>query len=188
MRDFGGERAARGMTPRSRRSGSSPNDFRETPKRINPPLRRMEALFRRKNPAISRTLSAVLAVVLLLAVVAGAYFLSQRTNSNAPREIDIRIIEDNPVLQSDHFYPDNATAKLNENVTLAIQNGDDELRYFTIKEFNVNLTLPAGTAGRVSFQANRLGTFAFFSPATPPSAVSNGKPGPALDGNFTVSQ
>jgi Cupredoxin-like domain len=176
------------MTVRSRRKASSWDDFREIPKRINPPRRRTGALFRRKNAAISRTLSAGLAVVLLLAVVAGAYFLSQRTNQNAPREIDIRIIEDNPVLQSDHFYPDNVTAKLGENVTLAIQNGDDELRYFSLKDFNVNLTLPAGTAARISFQVDKQGTFSYYSPATPPSPVSQGRTGPALNGTFTVTQ
>jgi len=139
----------------------------------------------KKRRAISRTV-LVLVIVAVLLVGVGEYVLN--SSSSGPREIDIRIVEDDPVLQLDHFYPDNATAKFGENVTLAIQNGDDEFRYFILSGYNVNESMPAGTSVRVIVQMNHVGTFLFYSPATPPSPVSQGRPGPYLSGNFTVTQ
>jgi heme/copper-type cytochrome/quinol oxidase subunit 2 len=144
---------------------------------------------RRGRPAISRVVW-VFGVITLLAVAAGEYLLAQDTKgaSGPSRTIDVAIIETDPILQLDHFFPDNFTLTLGENVTIAVQNGDDELRVFTIQAFNVNFSMPAGTAYRVTFQADKTGTFPFFSPKTPPSPVSQGRPGPRLDGNVTVTQ
>ena len=132
-----------------------------------------------------------LVIVAVLVVAGGAYFLSTSTRpptgTPAAVEVDINIIEDDPVNQLDHFYPDNATVKLGQNVTIAVSNGDDELRHFVITQFNINLTMPPGTAARGTFTANALGTFTFISPATPPIAISKGKPGPMLTGTLTVS-
>jgi cupredoxin-like protein len=161
--------------------------FHEPPKTINPPLGRTHLLFRKKNPAISRTVAVGIVVVLVLAVGAGEYLLS-KPNTNAPVEVDMQIIEDDPVLQIQHFYPDNVTLKLNQNVTLAIRNGDDEPRTFVLKEFNVNFTMSAGTTQRATFQATKTGTFLFYSPPSVPSPVSQGRPGMYIQGNFIVTQ
>jgi Cupredoxin-like domain len=128
-----------------------------------------------------------LVVVLVLALVAGEYFLA-KPNPNAPVEVDIQIIEDDPVLQIQHFYPDSFTLMLHQNATLAVRNGDDEPRTFVVKDFNINLTMSAGTTGRVSFEATKAGTFIFYSPPSIPSPVSQGRPGMYIQGNFTVTQ
>jgi len=131
-----------------------------------------------------------LIVIGVLALAGLGYFDSttQKPNPNAPVEIDVNIIEDDPVHQIDHFYPDKVAVKLGENVTLAIENGDDELRYFVLPNFDINETMPAGTAARVTFQADKLGNFTFTSPVTPPSPVSQGRPGPCLQGFFVITQ
>ncbi len=91
--------------------GALQGGFHEAPKKINPPSGKIEPVFRRKRRAISMMLSAVVAVVLLIAVFAGVFLLS-KPNAGAPTEIDVRIVEDNPVLQIDHFYPDSVAAKV----------------------------------------------------------------------------
>jgi hypothetical protein len=144
-------------------------------------------LFRKKNSAISRMASVGIVVVLVLAAAAGVYFLS-KPNTNGPVEVDIQIIEDDPVLQIQHFYPDNVTLTLNQNVTLAVRNGDDEPRTFVLKDFNVNLTMSAGTTARASFQVGKTGTFLFYSPPSVPSPVSQGRPGMYIQGNLKVTQ
>jgi hypothetical protein len=145
-------------------------------------------LFKTKSRALSRTVSVLIIVVLVVAVAAFEFSLGSKPNPNAPKEIDLRIIEDNPVLQIDHFYADTIYAPLGANITLAIQNGDDETRVFRMSQFNINVTMSAGTAQRVMFQANTLGNFTFISPITPPSLASNGRDGPCLEGFFYVTQ
>jgi Cupredoxin-like domain len=146
-------------------------------------------LIREKRTAITRTQTIIVVVVLVLAAVAGEYALNAANkNPNAPVEIDVSVIEDNPVLQLDHFYPDTIYVPLGENVSLAIQNGDDETRVLTLTQYDINLTIYAGTAQRVPFTAKTLGNFSFTSPITPPSAASAGRKGPCLEGFFIVTQ
>ena len=99
-----------------------------------------------------------------------------------PIGIDLHIYEDNPVLQIDHFYADTLYVPLGANVSLAIQNGDDETRVFTLSQFGINVTIVSGTTQRVTLTANTLGNFSFISPITPPSAASAGRQGPCLEG------
>lgn len=146
-------------------------------------------LSRIKRPAISRTVTLGLVALLVVAVAAG-YFLTRPNQSaaqNGSVTLTIGIVETDPILQIDHFQPDNITVKLGQNVTLAVQNGDDETRSFVIQEFNLNFTIFGGTTARDTFTANKVGTFQFVSPATPPSAASQGKPGPRMVGNLTVT-
>jgi len=143
---------------------------------------------REKRTAITRTMAIVLIVVLVGAVATGEYLLSQANTSGGTKEIDLHIIEDNPVLQIDHFYPDKIYVSPNETLSLAIQNGDDETRVFTLSQFGINVTISSGTTQRVAFQANNLGNFSFISPITPPSAASAGRQGPCLEGFFEVTQ
>jgi heme/copper-type cytochrome/quinol oxidase subunit 2 len=142
-----------------------------------------------KRPAISRTVTLGLVALLVVAVAAG-YFLTrpnQNSAQNGPVTFNIRIVETDPILQIDHFQPDNITVKLGQNVTMAVQNTDDETRSFVIKDFNLNFTIFGQSTTRGTFTANKVGTFQFESPATLPSAASHGKPGPRLVGNITVT-
>jgi heme/copper-type cytochrome/quinol oxidase subunit 2 len=142
---------------------------------------------RRGRRGISRrTKWLALIIVLVLLVAAGEYFLS--TRSNGTTEVDITIVETNPILQLDHFYPDNLTLALNERVQFAVLNEDDEVRVLTIPSFGINATMAPGEAIRVNAVANQTGTFVFFSPITPPSPVSQGRDGPYLNGTITVTQ
>lgn len=131
----------------------------------------------------------IIAIVVVLIVAVGEYELSSANKSvGGPVGIDLHIYEDNPVLQIDHFYPDTIYVSPNENISLAVQNGDDETRVFTLSAFNVNVTIVSGTTQRMTFEADKLGNFSFLSPITPPSAASQGRKGPCLEGFFLVTQ
>jgi len=126
--------------------------------------------------------------VLLAAVVAGEIALSNSNKTGGSVGIDLHIIEDNPVLQIDHFYPDTIYVPLNESVSLAIQNGDDETRVFTLTQYNINVTIISGTTQRVNLRASQLGNFSFISPIAPPSPASGNLKAPCLEGFFYVTQ
>jgi len=147
-------------------------------------------LFREVRPGIGRTVWIIVIIAILAAVAIGEYAIGLGSNSSSggAKEIDIQIIEDNPVLQIDHFYPANIYVPMGENVSLAVLNTDDETRVFTLPQFNINLTMSSGTTQRITFQANKLGNFTFVSPVTPPSPVSQGRPGKCLQGFFLVVQ
>jgi hypothetical protein len=146
-------------------------------------------LFREKRTAITRTQTIIIVVVLLAAVVVGEIALSNANKGGSGTiGIDLHIYEDNPVLQIDHFYADTLYVPLGDNISLAIQNGDDETRVFTLTQFNINVTIYSGTTQRVTVTANALGNFTFISPITPPSPASAGRQGPCLKGFFIVTQ
>jgi heme/copper-type cytochrome/quinol oxidase subunit 2 len=148
----------------------------------------MESLPNHKRRAIPK---AVWGLVVVLGIAAAAAIYSQSISSkpgtSGTVEVDIQIIEDDPVLQIQHFYPGNITLSFGQNVTLAIRNGDDEPRIFILKDFNVNITMGPGTTGRAAFQANKPGTFVYYSPPSAPSPVSQGRPGKYIQGNLTVT-
>jgi hypothetical protein len=148
----------------------------------------MSKLFAQKRSAITRTMAIVLAVVLVVAIVAGEEVLSNANKSNGTLGVDLHIYEDNPVLQLDHYYPDAIYVPLGANVSLAVQNGDDETRVFTLSQFGINVTIISGTTQRVFFTANKIGNFSYISPITPPSPASAGRKGPCLEGFFYVTQ
>ena len=146
-------------------------------------------MLRERRTAITRTQTIIIVVVLLVAVVVGEIALSNANkNGGGPIGVDLHIYEDNPVLQEDHFYPDTYYVPLGANISLAIQNGDDETRVFTLSQFGINVTIVSGTTQRVTLTANTLGNFSFISPITSPSAASNGRQGPCLKGFFEVTQ
>ncbi len=147
-------------------------------------------LFREERRAVSRTVWILVIIVAVAAVAAGEYAIGLGSNpsSKSSKEVDLQIIEDNPVLQIDHFYPSRVYVLMGENISLAVLNTDDETRVFTLPQFNVNLTMSSGTTQRITFQANKLGNFTFISPVTPPSVVSQGRPGKCLQGFFIVTQ
>jgi len=147
-------------------------------------------LFREPRRGISRTIWIIVIIVILAVVAAIEYSvgLGSGSGSGGAKEVDIQIIEDNPVLQIDHFYPAHIYVPMGENVSLAVLNTDDETRVFTLPQFNINLTMASGTTQRITFHADKLGNFTFVSPVTPPSPVSQGRPGKCLQGFFNVIQ
>jgi len=146
-------------------------------------------LFREARRGISRTVWIIVIIVIVAGFAAGEYAIGLGSNSSGgSKEVDIQIIEDNPVLQIDHFYPAQIYVPMGENVSLAVLNTDDETRVFTLPQFNINLTMASGTTQRITFHANKLGNFTFVSPVTPPSPVSQGRPGKCLQGFFNVIQ
>jgi Cupredoxin-like domain len=143
---------------------------------------------RNQRPAVSRTVWIILIIIVIAVIAIGESELHIGSAPPGTTQIDLRIIEDNPVLQEDHFYPDSLYLPLNQNISLAVQNGDDEQRVFSLPQFNINLTISPGETQRVNFDANKLGTSNFTSPITPPSIASAGRQGPCLRGFFTVTQ
>jgi Cupredoxin-like domain len=144
-------------------------------------------LFRETRPALSRVAWILVVVVVLAAIAAFEFEINPGSNAGV-REIDITIHEDNPQMQIDHFYPDRVYVPLGETISIAVLNTDDEARQFTLLQFNVNVTIIAGTTQRVTFQPNQLGNFSFVTPVAPPSAVSGGRLAPCLIGFFVVVQ
>ena len=146
-------------------------------------------LFRERRPGIGRTVWIILIIVVLVVVAVGEYAIGLGSSTTkGTREIDLQIIEDNPILQIDHFYPAKVYVPLGQNISLAVLNTDDETRVYTLTPFNINLTISSGSTQRISFQASKLGNFTFISPVTPPSPVSQGRPGKCLQGFFVVTQ
>jgi hypothetical protein len=149
------------------------------------------AVLLERRMAISTRMSVVIVIVILVALVAvGEYEigLGRGTGTSTAKEVDLHIIEDNPVLQEDHFYPDTMYIQYGSNISLAVQNTDDETRVFTLSQFNVNLTIASGTTQRVTIFANKLGNSSFMSPIAPPSPASQGRKAPCLEGFFIVTQ
>lgn len=143
-------------------------------------------LFRETRPALSRAAWILVVVIVVAAVAALEYEVGLGTSSGGAKEIDITIHEDDPVMQIDHFYPDRVYVPMGQSVSIAVLNTDDETRLFTLLQFNVNVSIVAGTTQRVTFQASQLGNFSFVSPTAPPSAVSAGRLAPCLIGFFVV--
>lgn len=140
----------------------------------------------RGRRAVSKAQGLIIIIALIVAGGGGAYFLSGHSQSGGGT-IDLSIVETNPVEQIDSFNPANITVTHDTTVNLAIQNGDDETRVLEISAFNVNETIISGETVRISFTVGAPGVFKMYSPQTPPSAASNGKPGSPITGYVIVS-
>ncbi len=138
---------------------------------------------------LARVQVALIIVVIVVAAGVGAYVFSTQGSNGGPasKTIQMKITETDPVNQIDSFVPQNVTVKQGTSVTLAVQNGDDEIRVMTIAAFNLNFTIDAGTTQRATFTADKSGTFTMYSPKTVPSAASVGKPGSPCTGYLTVT-
>lgn len=115
-----------------------------------------------------KTQSLVLAAVLVVAVVASGAYLSGAFNSKSSSNsetVDMQIVGGVGVGTVDTYVPDNFTVTYGKNVTLAISNTDDNSHGISIPQFGVNntLILPGATA-RISFVANKTGTFEYTEP------------------------
>jgi hypothetical protein len=146
-------------------------------------------VLREQRPAFSRTVWVIVIILVIAALAAGEYEIGLGSGgSNGVKTIDLHIIEDNPIQQIDHFYPNRIYASLGENISLAVQNGDDNSRIVTILPFNINVTILSGTTFRIPFQANKLGNFSIVAPTGPPNPVSQGRLSPCLIATLYVVQ
>lgn len=107
-------------------------------------------------------------MVILVAAIAGFYFVGLGHIGSGSGTIDLSIVETDPINQVDSFSPENITATHGSTITVAVQNGDDEPRTFEIIAFNVNQTIDAGTTMRMTFTVGQPGVYTMFLPATPP--------------------
>jgi len=134
---------------------------------------------------LARMQVALIIVVLVVAAGVGAYAFS--TQGGGTQSVSLSITETDPVNQVDSLIPQNVTVKQGTPVALAVQNGDDEVRVFTITDLNVNFTIDAGTTQRHTFTPTKTGTFLMHSPQTLASAASKGKPGTPVSGYITIT-
>jgi heme/copper-type cytochrome/quinol oxidase subunit 2 len=133
-------------------------------------------------------ISGALVLILILVVVgvaAGLYLYSSAGSQPSAHEIQLQIVETDPVNQVVSFVPSNITAAHGESVTLAVFNGDDEPRLFVLAGFNINQTVPSKVTTRFTFSADKVGTFVFTSKAT---IVLYGKVSPILTGYLKVTR
>jgi plastocyanin len=139
-----------------------------------------------KRKAVTKMQGVIVVVVVLVAVVAaGAYVLSSGRSQPSSNEIDLAIIESDPVNQVDSFNPANITAVHGTTVNLAVNNGDDAARTFEISALNVNQTIGSGETVRMTLTMGQPGAYKMFVPATPPS---NGlKASPSITGYLIVT-
>jgi plastocyanin len=121
-----------------------------------------------ERPAVTRTMAIIAVLVIVVAAVAGAYFLSLGKSQSGSGPIDLVIVETDPVNQVDAFNPTNITLSHGATVTFAIQNGDDEARAFEISAFNVNQTISSGATNRITFTVGQPGVYTMYLPPTPP--------------------
>jgi heme/copper-type cytochrome/quinol oxidase subunit 2 len=110
----------------------------------------------------------VLAAVVLVAVIAGGAYFSQSSTpkpSTKTQEVDLQIIGGVGVGTVDTYVPDNFTVTEGNNVTLVIQNTDDNTHGLEIPQFGINsgIILP-GVTDRVWFIANQTGIFKYQEP------------------------
>lgn len=139
----------------------------------------------RERAAITQMQAIIGVVVIVVAVGAGAYFISLGQSSPGSGPIDLSIVETDPVNQLNSFNPENITATHDTTITLAIQNGDDVARNFTISAFNVNQAIASGAAARITFTVGSPGVFPML---LPPAPAANGfRASPVVTGYLIVT-
>ncbi len=94
-------------------------------------------------------------------VVAPAFYLYSSSRSTNTIQINIQIVGDG----SDYYDPSSLTVKQGEVVTLAVFNSDDNTHGLVIPAFNVDTgIIKHGITARVTFTADKVGTFTFDEP------------------------
>lgn len=109
-----------------------------------------------------------LIAVVAAAVLASGLYESGAFGSSTPSNsvtINITITGGVGGNTVDTYYPDTFTVRLGQNVTLAVDNTDDNTHGLVIKAFGVDTgkILP-GDTDRVHFMANETGTFVYYEP------------------------
>ena len=139
-----------------------------------------------QRAAITRVQGMIAVAVIVVAVGAGAYFLSAGKPSGSSGPIDLSIVESDPVNQVDSFNPANVTlTHPGATVTFAVQYGDDEARTFQIAAFGVNDTIGSGATDRITFTVGSPGVYPMYLPATPP--FNGFKASPSVTGYVIVT-
>lgn len=109
----------------------------------------------------SKTVLLVGVVIIVILVGAAAYYVFSSSSSGNSTTIGITIMGDG----RDFYTPANVTVRLNQHVTLAVFNDDDNPHGLAIAAFNVTTgSIAPSQAFRVSFVASQPGTFEFYSP------------------------
>jgi uncharacterized cupredoxin-like copper-binding protein len=110
----------------------------------------------------------VLAIVIVVVLVASAaYYASQVSSGNSSSAITIHItIVGTPAANTtDTYVPDHFTVHEGQQVTLVVQNTDDNTHGLVIDAFNVNTgVIQSGDTARVVFTPNQAGTFTYYEP------------------------
>ncbi len=112
------------------------------------------------------------AAVVIVLVVAPALYLYWSNQSTSSIEIGIEVVGDG----SDYYLPANVTVTQGQTVTLAVYNTDDNTHGLAIPAFSVDTgIIKHGSTARVTFTANKIGTF-----------LINEPPGYCMGGNGNV--
>ncbi len=116
---------------------------------------------------VSKSLVTV-AVVVAALVASGAYYAQTFNTSSTPGssvEVDIQIVGGVGEGTTDTYAPDNFTVVQGERVALVVLNTDDNTHGLVIPQFNVDTgIIPSGNTVRVTFVADKSGTFQFYEP------------------------
>jgi plastocyanin len=118
----------------------------------------------------------VLALAVILAGGIGYFVYSN--SSTGSREVQITLGEG-----SVYFTPTTATVTLGQTVTFVVFNTDNNPHAFAIKAFGASTgAIQHGKTGRMTFVANQVGNFPFYSPLT----ADDAKGMTDLNGTLTV--
>jgi len=124
-------------------------------------------------------------VVVLAAILAGGigYIVYSNATTNTV-EVDVILGEG-----SSFFSPTTATVKLGQNVTFVVFNDDSSAHDFGIPAFgNVSTgTIQSSATGRMTFIADKVGTFPWYSPMNATYIASAGFDSDTLNGTLTVT-
>ena len=105
--------------------------------------------------------SAKIGVLVLALILAGgiAYFVYSNSSTGST-EVQITL-----GAGSVYFMPNNATVTLGQTVTFVVFNNDDNPHAFAMKAFGASTgDIQPGKTGRMTFVANQVGNFPFYSP------------------------
>jgi plastocyanin len=103
----------------------------------------------------------IIAGVVIVLVVAPAYYLYSSSLSTNSVEFNIQIVGDG----TDYYSPANVIVRQGQVVTLAVFNTDDNTHGLAIPAFNVDTgIIKKGITARVTFTADKIGTFPWDEP------------------------
>ena len=105
--------------------------------------------------------SAKIGVLVLALILAGGigYFVYSNAATGSP-EVQVTL-----GAGSVYFTPTTATVTLGQTVTFVVFNTDNNPHAFAIKAFNASTgDIQPGKTGRMTFVANAVGSFPFYSP------------------------
>ncbi len=103
----------------------------------------------------------IVAGVLIVLVLAPAFYLYSSSQSANSVEIGIQIVGDG----TDYYVPANVVVRQGQVVTLAVFNTDDNTHGLAIPAYNITTgIIKHGITARITFTASKVGTFVFDEP------------------------